>query len=51
LLARSQKNPQSDAVYILSFAAGGMSATVKLDAGSIRNPIAHGDLLRFRCEG
>jgi type VI secretion system protein ImpL len=51
LLARSQKSPQSDAVYLLTFTAGGMSAVVKLDAGSIRNPIAHGELLRFRCEG
>jgi type VI secretion system protein ImpL len=51
LLGKAQVRPQSDVTYQVTFTADGMSAVVQLDAGSIRNPIAHSDLLRFRCEG
>jgi type VI secretion system protein ImpL len=49
LLEHAQIQPQSDVRYMVSFAAGGHSARLVLEASSIRNPYAHPELLRFKC--
>jgi type VI secretion system protein ImpL len=49
LLEKATVTPQSDVRYKLQFRIGGRSATVIMDAASIRNPFARPELLRFRC--
>ncbi|HTY92389.1 MAG TPA: type VI secretion system membrane subunit TssM [Steroidobacteraceae bacterium] len=49
LLEHAQIQGQSDVRYLLSFSAGGHSARLVLEATSIRNPFAHPELLRFKC--
>jgi type VI secretion system protein ImpL len=39
----------SDTRFVLTLSAGGRTARLGLSAGSVRNPFARGELMRFRC--
>ncbi|HKE46338.1 MAG TPA: type VI secretion system membrane subunit TssM [Steroidobacteraceae bacterium] len=49
ILDKSQLTPQSDTRFLANFSLSGHSASVVLEATSIRNPFAANELGRFRC--
>ena len=48
-LDQAKVQPQSETRFLVTFAQGGHTARVVLDASSVRNPFAASDLQSFRC--
>ena len=51
LLDEASVTPQSDVRYLVAVSAGGHSARLLLEAGSVRNPFSRNELRAFRCSG
>jgi len=49
LLDQGQPQAQQGALYRLTYAIGGLSATFTLEADSLFNPLGKSDLQRFTC--